>query len=310
MIIIVEGPEKAGKTTFINALDDRLKFEGYKVERRKLGADKQDDSRYSPMLQTDVCKLDTVVIWDRGWVSEYVYATMLGRERRLAHNPWLGEWIHSRAVRPNGALFMVLPQDPAELEIRRDDTDLPVDPYLEYGLFLRHAADYDWQILAHSYTGHGLEKLVDTAMETVYQTRIPETEYLPPNYAGPIDAELLCVAPIFENSFYEGAWLPGSSEVLTRLGFELGPVATSAAWTTPENLTERMANSARVLVTIGQGVLDKALYKLPVAQTIEKYPRIWDFSPAWLSSNHVALRAQQILSSMHQNWWKQHAPNN
>ncbi len=314
MIVVVEGPEKAGKTTFINALEQRLVGEGYQVERRKLNADDEDDRRYSPMLQEDMCKLDKVVIWDRGWISEYVYATLLERPRRAAHNPWLMEWIHSRAVRPNGALFTVVPEDLDELYERRDSTDLPVDPWLEARLFIQHSIEYDWQILEHSYTGPSLQKIVDAALETIRKIPQPGAEYLPPRYAGPVNSQddkgMLVVAPLFSESPFPGAWLPGSSELLTKLGIALGPYAPLAAWTTPENLTKEMVSNASVIVAIGHDVFNRVMDKLPLAQTIDKYPRLWEISPAWLTNGHEVLRAKQIISSLHENWWKQYAPNN
>lgn len=314
MIVVVEGPEKAGKTTFINALEQRLIGEGYQVERRKLKADDEDDRRYTPMLQEDVRKLDKVVIWDRGWVSEYVYATLLERPRRAAYNPWLMEWIHSRAVRPNGALFTIIPEDFEQLYLRRDDTDLPVDPWLEAKLFIRHSIEYDWQILEHSYTGSSLQKIVDAALETIRKVPQVGLEYIPPNYAGPVstpeDKGMLIVVHPCEEAVYPGAWLPGSSEILTKLAIALGHHALLAAWTTSENLTKQMVNSANVIVAIGPDVFNKVMDKLPIAQTIEKYPRLWEICPAWLSNGGEIACAEQIINSLYQNWWTQYAPNN
>lgn len=316
MIVVVEGPEKAGKTTFINALEQRLVGEGYQVERRKLKADDEDDRRYTPMLQEDVRKLDKVVIWDRGWVSEYVYATLLERPRRAARNPWLMEWIHSRAVRPNGALFTVIPENWDELYERRDSTDLPVDPRREAGLFIRHSLKYDWQILEHNYTGRSLQKMVDAAMETIRKVPRVGPEYIPPNYAGPVstpeDRGILIIAHPSEEAAYPGAWLPGSGEIWAKLAVILDPYASLAAWTTPENLTERMVSSAEVLITISPEVFSEVMDKLPRARAraAEKFPRLWEINPAWINGDDKITRTKQVISSLRQNRWKRHAPVN
>jgi|GEM_PF-5052873 len=302
MIIVVEGPEKAGKTTFINALEQRLVGEGYQVERRKLNADDEDDRRYTPMLQEDVRKLDKVVIWDRGWVSEYVYATLLKRPRRAAYNPWLMEWIHSRAVRPNGALFTIMPKNLDELYKRRDSTDLPVDPWLEALLFIQHSVRYNWQILEHSYTDSSLRKIVDMTMETIREVPRVSPEYLPPNYAGPVSTPenrgILIVAHPSEEAAYPGAWLPGSDEIWAKLVVFLDPYASLAAWTTLENLTKQMVNSADVIITISPDVLSEVMDKLPRTPAGEKLPQLWEIDPAWISSGTAIIRAKRIISAL------------
>lgn len=68
MIIVIEGPEKAGKTTLTKFLIAKKP-----MEIRHWGPVDPDDRVYTEQLIKDV-ESDNWIIWDRCWPSEHVYA--------------------------------------------------------------------------------------------------------------------------------------------------------------------------------------------------------------------------------------------
>jgi hypothetical protein len=155
MIIIIEGPEKAGKSTFIARLKEHLESAGLTVMIRKWGKPEIDDREYVEPLAEDVANQNPkeIIIWDRGWVSEYVYSSFYGRPSSLRHNSMRAEEIYTSQVDINGGLkFIMLPGDIDELKIRRNSTDLDIPVDIEYEMFLGYAITYYWPLLINQYT--------------------------------------------------------------------------------------------------------------------------------------------------------------
>ena len=100
-IFVFDGPEKAGKSTLIDAFVKQAYPSG-KFTLHRWGPVAPDDRVYAPVLRDDLVVKRSPAIWDRSWVSEHVYASLLGRDRRLRGDPWLGEWLHGRAVYTDG----------------------------------------------------------------------------------------------------------------------------------------------------------------------------------------------------------------
>src|SRR3989304_2111146 len=103
-VIVFDGPEKAGKSTIIEALRQYAKSTKFfdRVYVRHWGPVSPDDRVYAHELSQDSTCFNELVIWDRCWPSEYVYGNLLGRSRRGTGDPWLLEWLHGRAVQSNG----------------------------------------------------------------------------------------------------------------------------------------------------------------------------------------------------------------
>lgn len=165
-VIVIDGPEKSGKSTLIAALKESLERDYLQVTVRHWGQVKPDDRIYAAPLEADFGLSDNnVVIWDRSWASEHVYGKLLGRQRRGATNPWLLEWLHGRAVHGNGLKVMVLPLDMTQNARRRDDTDLPVIPAQEYDAFLSYASLFGWDIYWNSYHENFISETVQLITE-------------------------------------------------------------------------------------------------------------------------------------------------
>jgi len=159
MIVIFEGQDKAGKTTLIDALEKSLQEAGYTVHRRKFSGPMQSELDYLIPLLRDENDPMTIHIYDRGWVSEYVYATLLNRESTLKGEEGArAERIFSSIVdRGYGVKIIVAPLDIDELIPLRDYTDMPTDPYQELDLFTNYAVHWGWVIVPTEYNYYNLK---------------------------------------------------------------------------------------------------------------------------------------------------------
>lgn len=148
--IIVDGPEKAGKTTFIRQLADLI---GARI-RKQSGPAKPDYTCYYHHLIEDM-KADQPVIWDRGWASEWVYGSLM-LDRHIA-DPFAMEELLAPLA---GVKVMVLGPGTSEQFEKRDYTDLPVDPRFERELFKKYGRQFGWTVFENQYSQDWLSGMV------------------------------------------------------------------------------------------------------------------------------------------------------
>ena len=152
-VILVEGPEKAGKSTLVRAL---LKIMPAKV--RKFTGPMQGDEYLEAMLEdTRPSLFPIITIWDRGWVSEFVYAWMLQRPSELTAER--AEFLDTLLVGTGGVGIVLLGPDIGTLIKNRDETDLDVSPRGERAYFQAYADDEPGWLTynnehSESYVGH------------------------------------------------------------------------------------------------------------------------------------------------------------
>lgn len=254
MIIVFDGPEKAGKTTTIAAVADALLKQGHAVRIRKWGPAVVDDREYAPALAADSVADGFVTLWDRSWVSEHVYASMLNRDRRLRSDPWLGEWFHRRAVDACGLHYIMLPQDVNELGTRRDNTDLPVSPLEEALRFEAYAKRFAWPVVRTIYTPENLAHNVERIIADVQQvhTEVP----LPPGTCGqplvPSSRGIVFVGEsLSRHPGIPGAWLPFTSGYTVKFARMLGDGALAATWTNSDTADQAAIGEAAEIVCVG-----------------------------------------------------------
>jgi hypothetical protein len=268
MIIVVDGPEKAGKSTLIEALAGELK-----ADVRRWGPVDPDDRVYLEPLKHD-CWSDDWTIWDRSWASEHVYSYLLRRNRRLGCDPWMGEWLYGRAVSTVGIKIILLPNAWSELLSRRDETDLPVDPMLEWQAFSDYAARYNWILLANGYTNSSLLNNVERVISMANNFgRVPAR---PPFYAGPSGAEVVVVGEARSKNFksaFPGSWLPFTSPLTSELGRRIGRQALNFGWTNVGDVPLSILDG-RLVIACGE----RAAEWLGGS----KIPRICIPHPAWM----------------------------
>lgn len=147
MLLVIDGPEKAGKTSLIAALAERVHLNRQETRIRKWG--KLDDGKwaidevYGFALDEDL-QATGLVIWDRSWASETVYGQLLGRDRRLAAEPDLGDQLYGRRVQLK---FILGGPSPAIMLGDRTEDDLPVAPAQEQEAFVAYGRRYGWHII-------------------------------------------------------------------------------------------------------------------------------------------------------------------
>ena len=226
-VIVIDGPEKAGKSTLIEALKTELAERMYPtLVRHWVGRADPDDRIYLSALQhdTQLPATELVAIWDRGWPSEYVYGTLLGQSRRLAQDPWLGEWNYGRLAKANGLMIMLLGPSPEILASRRDETDLLVDPGEERKLYAEYASRFGW----HRLYQHPVEEQVRTIVEAFNYSKFPT---IPPAYYGNPSARVIII--------------DGDSKV----GRSFGDLAFQLGWVDAHDCPPPALRSAKLLVT-------------------------------------------------------------
>jgi hypothetical protein len=158
MIVVFDGPEKAGKTTLIYSVAAYLQGFNQDVKITKWGPLATDDREYTPVIREQLAARHVVHLWDRSWASEHVYGNLLGRDRRLANDPWLGEWLHRRALIGNGMAYMVLPALAGQNIGLRDSSDLDVDVYSERAVFHNYATQFRWGVVYNNYDEDSLRR--------------------------------------------------------------------------------------------------------------------------------------------------------
>lgn len=252
MILVFDGPEKAGKTTLVQAVRSALTRIGVNVFIRKLGPCFPDDRVYGPAILADAQDTESVIIWDRSWAAEAVYAKLLGRQRRLINDWFLGEWLYGRTLRTVGAAFMVF-SDTKKLSELRDKTDLPVLPTDESESFKRYTNLFGWTGLWNDYTTDSLNENVDRVLSRLDNVQESNIGLRPPEYVGPQDASVLIVGNTMSRaSLIPGGVVPFTSWLTTKMGRELGHDGLKFGWTNFNVLTDEMVKNRELVILCGR----------------------------------------------------------
>jgi hypothetical protein len=244
-IIVLDGPENVGKTTL--AMEIVRQNPGARY--RHWGPVKHDEV-YAPALMEDIM-LGGLVVWDRSWASEHVYSKLLNRTKhRLGDDPFLGEWLYTRAVLSVGCCFMVVGD-----EIQpHDEDDLPVDPVEEQNEFTGYALDHGWPIVVNKFTAGNLVNNSERVMHHVNKLQMlveNETYSVPPVYAGPPCPKVMFVGERRSAGKFPGAFIPFASRLTTMLGREIGNNAVFAGWTNVADVAPQEIRRADVVVSCG-----------------------------------------------------------
>jgi hypothetical protein len=195
-VIIIDGPEKAGKTTLANVLMKSLTALGGNVKiTKQSGRALPDETVYFKQLMEDVSRpIDQrLVIWDRSWASEYVYGKLLHQNRPMAKDPFKGEFVLGNLAQANGIRIMLAGPAATILNVRRDSTDLDVDPADEQELFIEYARRFGWTILHPESTWKDAEGMTAFVIGELTRCVPPKFTALPPHYYGKMDAETIIV---------------------------------------------------------------------------------------------------------------------
>jgi hypothetical protein len=185
MLIVIDGPEKAGKTTVIAALEALAGKHGFwsftKVHHGKECAG-DDGSVYASnmlRLQHEVEAARDLVVFDRAWPSEWVYGILMGRQSRITKSPFFVERMLGGTAAAYGACGILLGPSTEALAALRTGDDHPVDPGEERAAYRAYAAQFNknWQAYEN---GHTFEQATLTAGDLLRRATLKfekETEH-------------------------------------------------------------------------------------------------------------------------------------
>lgn len=139
--IIVDGAEKAGKTTFIREFANLF---GYKV-RKQSGPAIPDFTMYYDQLFEDI-RSGERVIWDRSWASEFVYGALM-LDRHVPDPYQMEEMLSPLAC----VKIMLLGPGDEKHFASRDETDMPVNPFEEREAFRRYGKQFGWTVFENQH---------------------------------------------------------------------------------------------------------------------------------------------------------------
>lgn len=298
MIVLFDGPNKVGKTTFIEHLDDALRERGAKVKYRKWGPVDPDDRVYGQPLSND-CQFNGIVIWDRGWPSEHVYGTMLKRNRRLVSDPWLGEWLFGRALDSVGQKFILLPPEVSQIRALQDETDHKyiTDPAEECLLWEQYAERFGYTKMFID-KSHGEEETILRAHDMAHGLmQHKEPRVAPPFVAGNLESKVVVVS---EPEWHEhpGAILPMSGLKGTEFGRMFGQNAGKILWVNSHGCPPAFIRDGReIYITCGD-IAAKWL-RMHVAPTGN--PKIISLkSPAYALAGQRTAAANQLKNTAYE----------
>lgn len=141
-VIIVDGPEAAGKSTLI----DRL----WTTDARRDWGPVPSIDVYEEALTQDFLNRECpLIVWDRSWASEVVYNQLLERGRDEQHIEEVKQFLEEYACLKLMVLSSstTLAKRRAERIARGGKPDLPVDPVAERNAFASYAAQHNWAVI-------------------------------------------------------------------------------------------------------------------------------------------------------------------
>jgi len=248
-LIVLDGPEKAGKTTIAQAI---VAKHGGRI--RHWGKIEPDDRVYADDLMDDCQRVmlhNETIVWDRSWAAEHVYGKMLNRDRRLSHDAWLGEWLHGRAVQTVGVRCMVIGPSVDVLRRLRTDDDLPVDPREERDRFFMYGRYFNWLIVSNHYPGGSVERMAEHIWSVAADNHAIAGG-TPPRYCGMNKAPVVFIGDQSgERGHYPGGWLPLTQSP----GIEFGrmvPYSLQAGYAYTGAVLPQSLRHAQTLVALGE----------------------------------------------------------
>lgn len=143
MLLVVDGPEKAGKSTLIRRIEQRSKTWGWThtaVVHLRYPLDPKILVKAFDLATRD----DLLVVLDRSWASDVVYGRLVRGHKPPTVPEWWYAWAADLPAMTLGARVVVLP--PCRLATLEDD-DHPVPWETERDAFLGYATKWGWTVV-------------------------------------------------------------------------------------------------------------------------------------------------------------------
>jgi hypothetical protein len=281
MIVILDGPEKAGKSTLANKL---LELSPWPARIRKWGPINGNDRLYLEALQDDAQVRDGLIVWDRSYASEAVYCKLLPRPGRLGEDPFAGEWDYGRISQAMGVRRIVLGPSVEDLRRLRDSTDHKVCPAAERRMFFRYAQTYGWPYIINAHTEGAVAQFANQILEEAQDLHNDLATYgaYPPYYAGPQRPKVLVLGePKQAIPPRERSWTPFGSRLTRQLGYALDSAGLRYGWSNITQCPIQLIKDTPIVVACGKDVQqwlqENVLNPSEYSQKVLPTPH-----PAWL----------------------------
>lgn len=277
-LIVIDGPEKAGKSTLIEHMRDATRVD---VVRKFTDAAQPDDRVYGAQLEADMVLVRSgcTVVWDQGWLGEVVYGELLGQDRRIAGDWFQGEWLYGRAVDACGVKAVLLGPSVEALACNGDDTDFEVSLRGERELFMKYGKLGGWRVVANQHE-EGMSKSLALELVGLAGQRV-NVDLLPPVVAGPIHSSTIVVGD--RPSSRGGSWMPFTSRLTTKLALrmkELGGEPLNLLWANSNSFPPQYLGTFETVITCGDRAHRWATLHGKVLSQSTRYVTIPH--PAWL----------------------------
>ena len=146
-ILVIDGPEKAGKTTLIQM----MKAQEPALEVVKWYQPKWYGEYKAELIRALALPKGALVVWDRSWASDAVYSKLMPKvPRRFLANEEAGEAQLGRYVGYNGLRVILGGPAAPVLAARRTADDLPVAPLDEQRAFIEYGEKWGWLHLSEA----------------------------------------------------------------------------------------------------------------------------------------------------------------
>ena len=155
MFIVLEGPRNAGKTTIAKELQRQLSRDSY-VRYIHHGPGESTVQQIWDETLDLFHNRNTVTIYDRWWLSEFVYVELQGHDTTLPYTIYELEALIGCRIEQLGLRYLI--NTPTEVLLERGEQYEIKNSAAERNLYLKYA-DYHWRRLDGS---QDLSDCVDT----------------------------------------------------------------------------------------------------------------------------------------------------
>jgi energy-coupling factor transporter ATP-binding protein EcfA2 len=249
MIVLIDGPAKSGKSTFLQNFAEVIKPRTKYMQIHTLESIVIDHEEYAMPLRWHASDED-MHLWDEGWPHDSVYAKLQNQYLEISENQWLGEWLFGR-----GCILkiMMLPHPHSWIEFMnyRSTAD-PITGNLfdETSAFYDYALRFNYTILYNNYTP-------ECTRQNIHQIRVQLENLIaqqittPNNYTGSLHPKYVVVGG--EKDHEDELPFLSSNEITFAQNF--GDAAFKMGWTNKKGIDPKFLRN-RIVISVGQEALD------------------------------------------------------
>lgn len=171
-VVVIVGPEKAGKTTLCEELQRIAKLFGIH------DVDYQHRTGKEPFTQADAHTImhferpDQLMIFDRAWPCAVIYGERGFKQLHSALGAQAESTVGRFIRRGRGETIVLLGPEPETLESKRTPDDLPIPPAVERAAYKAYGELHGWRIVEdYAHTPEQLQKLAMGILSRVLEVK-------------------------------------------------------------------------------------------------------------------------------------------